>query len=44
MKFYDIKNKVFKIITDQAANMKKAFENGKEADLSDEIVKLTNEL
>ena len=42
--FYDINNKVFKIVTDQAANMKKAFETTKECENSDELVRFTNEL
>ncbi len=44
MKFHDLKHKVFKVITDQAANMKKSFGNDKEAHDTDEIIKLTNEL
>ena len=44
VKFYDFKHKVFKVITDQAANMRKAFGNEKEAHDTDEIIKLTNEL
>jgi hypothetical protein len=44
IKFYDLKHKIFKVITDQAANMRKAFENEAEARESDEVIKLTNEL
>ena len=44
VKFYDLKHNVFKVITDQAANMRKAFGNEKEAHDTDEINKLTNEL
>ena len=44
MKFYDLSNKVFKVITDQAANMRNAFANEKEAHDSDELVRMTNEL
>ena len=44
MKFFDIRNKVFKVVTDQAANMKKAFLHETEAAESDEYQKLINEL
>ena len=37
-------NRVFIVVTDQAANMMNAFENEKEAYLYDEIVKLNTEL
>ena len=39
-----MQNKVYKIVTDQAANNIKAFGNEKEFDKSDEIIKLTTEL
>ena len=44
IQYYDLSNKVFKIITDQAANMRKAFQNENEANETDEIIKLTKEL
>ena len=42
--FYDINNKVYKVITDQAANMKKAFELTTECEINDELIKLTTQL
>ncbi len=44
IKFSDLKHKIFKVITDKAANMWKAFENEAEARESDKVIKLTNEL
>lgn len=44
VKFYDVTNKVFKIVTDQGSNMKKGFRNEKECDQDDDIIKLTNDL
>ena len=44
IKFFDLKNKVFKVVTDQAANMKKAFQHETEAADSDELQILVNEL
>ena len=44
VKFYDVQNKVFKIVADQGANIKKGFRNERECEQDDEIVKLTNEM
>jgi len=45
MKFFDINSKVFKVVADQAANMKKAFSNEYEAsDKTDELQILINDL
>jgi len=44
---FNIKNKVFKVVTDQAANMKKAYEHLKESELKcvqENCVKITNYL
>ena len=44
MKFYDISKNVFKIITDQGANVKKAFKETRECDNSDEIIKIAKDM
>jgi hypothetical protein len=44
VKFYDVQNKVFKIVADQGANIKKGFRDERECDQDDEIMKLTNEM
>ena len=44
IKLFDVQNKVFKIVADQAANNKKAFGLENENDKNDELVKMTKDL
>ena len=42
--FFDISSKVFKIIADQGANVKKAFKETRECNKSDKIINLTKNM
>jgi hypothetical protein len=44
MKLYDISNKIFKIIADQVANVKKAFKETRECDNNDAIINLAKNM